>query len=104
MATIEHVQRVDDEIALMVVLVKRHSLEAAKTVKLEGRPNDPFARLAKEKELPLDKEFLNGLLTNPARFAGAAKQQTVAFLESAVAPILKKYKSLLGETSSTITV
>ncbi len=85
-------------------LVKRHSLEAAKAVKLEGRPNDLFARLAKEEKLPIDKSFLDGLLADPARFAGAAERQTTAFLEKEVAPTLKKYKALLGETDSTITV
>lgn len=85
-------------------LIKKHSIETAKKIKLEGKPNDLFERLAKDKDIPVTEEFLNKLLENPERFAGAAALQTEEYLQNEVKPILKKYSVLLGKSSSKMDV
>jgi adenylosuccinate lyase len=85
-------------------IIKRHSVEAAKQVKEQGMPNDLFARLAQDAEIPVTAEYLNSLLENPERFAGAAEKQTKEFLEEKVKPVLDKYKDLIGSSDSIINV
>jgi len=85
-------------------IIKKHSVDAGKKVKLEAKPNDLFERLAKDEAIPVDKEFLNKLLENPERFAGAAEQQTEEYLEKDVKPVLAKYSGLIGKSSSEMSV
>ena len=85
-------------------IIKKHSVAAAKVVKEEGKPNDLFERLLKDTAIPLEKAFLDGLLQNPARFAGAASLQTEEFLKMKVDPLLKKNASLLDVKSTDINV
>ena len=85
-------------------IIKKHSLEAAKTVKLEGKRNDLFQRLADDPEIPVTESFLNQFLENPERFAGAASLQTKEFLNNNVQPVLEKYSDLIGEADSEINV
>ena len=85
-------------------IIKKHSVEAAKTVKLEGKRNDLFQRLADDPEIPVTESFLNQFLENPERFAGAASLQTKEFLKNIVQPVLEKYSDLVGEADSEINV
>ncbi|MBD3303940.1 adenylosuccinate lyase, partial [Candidatus Woesearchaeota archaeon] len=85
-------------------IIKKHSIEAAKAVKLEGKRNDLFKRLADDSDIPVTGSFLNQLLDNPARFAGAASVQTKEFLKNNVRPVLEKYSNLIGEVDSEINV
>ncbi len=85
-------------------IIKEHSFEAAKTVKLEGKANDLFERLLKDTRLQLDKEFLNSLIEKPERFAGAAAIQTEEYLKNEVEPILVKYSDFIGKSDSEIRV
>ena len=85
-------------------IIKKHSVEAAKTVKLEGKRNDLFQRLADDPEIPVTESFLNQFLENPERFAGAASLQTKEFLNNNVQPVLEKYSDLIGEADSEINV
>lgn len=85
-------------------IIKRHSAEAARQVKEHGKKNDLFMRLAEDSEIPVTKEFLDVLLENPARFAGAAPLQTKEFLKINVQPVLAKYKELVGEANPEIDV
>lgn len=85
-------------------IIKKHSIEAAKAVKLEGKRNDLFKRLAQDPEIPVSESFLAQLLDNPERFAGAASLQTKEFLKNNVASVLEKYYDLIGEVDSEINV
>ncbi|MBD3303665.1 adenylosuccinate lyase, partial [Candidatus Woesearchaeota archaeon] len=69
-------------------IIKKHSVDAAKKVKLEGKRNDLFKRLADDPEIPVTEAFLNQLLESPGSFAGAASLQAKEFLKSSVQPVL----------------
>ena len=69
-----------------------------------AKPNDLFERLANDKNILVDKEFLDNLLENPERFAGAAEKQTEEFLLNHVKPVLEKYNDLIQTSDSEINV
>jgi len=85
-------------------IIKKHSVDAAKVVKMKGKQNDLFERLAKDNDIAVDENFLNELLTDPKRFAGAAEVQTEEYLKNEVKPILDKYKKLIGKGNTEINV
>jgi adenylosuccinate lyase len=85
-------------------IIKQHSVSSAKAVKMEGKPNDLFRRLAQDPGIPVDEDFLFLLLKNSERFAGAAELQTEEFLENDVKPVLEKYNELIGSSSDEINV
>jgi adenylosuccinate lyase len=85
-------------------IIKKHSVEASKAVKIEGKPNDLFRRLAEDSEIPVTAESLNKFLDNPERFAGAAKLQTKEFLQEKVKPLLEKHADLIGKANPEIDV
>jgi adenylosuccinate lyase len=85
-------------------IIKQHSVSSAKTVKMEGKANDLFKRLAEDPGIPVDEDFLHSLLQNPERFAGAAEKQTEEFLEKEVKVVLEKYNELIGSSSDEINV
>jgi adenylosuccinate lyase len=73
--------------------IRRHSQDAAREVKLEGRPNDLLARLKSDAAfaaVDIDAEL------DPARFVGRAPQQVDEFLAEVVRPLLDEHKGLLG--------
>lgn len=76
-------------------IIRIHSMEAAKQVKIEGKSNDLIERIIADEKVHIDKEKLLKLL-NPINFIGFAPEQTEEFLDQEVNPILKKYKDLLG--------
>ncbi len=76
-------------------IIRTHSMEAAKQVKIEGKTNDLIDRIIADKEVNIDKDKLLQLL-NPSNFIGFAPEQTKEFLEQEVKPILTKYKDLIG--------
>lgn len=74
--------------------IRVHSLAAGEQVKLHGKPNDLLARLR------ADAAFANvdiDAAMKPEDFFGRAPQQVDDFIDSEVAPIRDKYKSLLGQ-------
>ncbi len=74
--------------------IRIHSQEAARQVKMEGRPNDLLERLAGDPAFTgLD---LAGLL-DPADFVGRAPQQVDEFLAEVVEPIRQRYANRLGQ-------
>ncbi|MBC8500544.1 MAG: adenylosuccinate lyase [Nanoarchaeota archaeon] len=85
-------------------IIKIHSVAAGKAVKEKGKPNDLFERLAADPAIPVSRKYLDELLKNPERFAGAAAQQTEEFLQENVQPVLDKYQDLIGKSDSTINV
>ena len=72
--------------------------------KITSSKNDLFKRLAEDKNIPVTEEFLNKLLENPQRFAGAASSQTEEFLKNKVKPVLNKYQDLIGSSNKEINV
>jgi adenylosuccinate lyase len=75
--------------------IRVHSMEAARQVKEEGKPNDLLQRIAGDPAFGLTLEQLEALM-QPEGFTGRAAQQTEEFLEEQVAPVLIEYRKLLG--------
>ena len=74
-------------------IVRRHSQDAARQVKQQGKPNDLLERLKGEKVfagLDLQAEL------DPSKFIGRAPQQVDQFIEQIVAPIRHRYPDALS--------
>lgn len=76
-------------------LIREHSMEAGKQVKVEGKPNDLVERILGDSRFNIDKEKLQQILS-PKNFIGFAPLQTEDFLKEQVQPVLDKYNNLLG--------
>ena len=76
-------------------IIRTHSMEAAKQVKMEGKANDLVERILANENFPIDKEKMLSLL-DPVNFIGFASIQTEEFLNNEIQPILDKNKDLLG--------
>ena len=76
-------------------IIRTHSMEAARQVKMEGKSNDLIERIIADDSIKIDKEKLVELL-DPKNFTGFAAEQTVEFLKDIVDPIIEENKSLLG--------
>jgi adenylosuccinate lyase len=73
--------------------IRRHSHEAARRIKVEGKANDLLARLKADPafaKVDIDAEL------DPNRFIGRAPEQVDEFLADHVRPILEANKDLLG--------
>ena len=80
--------------------IRRHSQDAAKAVKQEGKPNDLLDRLAK------DPAFAKVNVTTalaPSLFVGRAPQQVDEFLADVVEPIRRRYAGS-GQLSAEVNV
>jgi adenylosuccinate lyase len=75
-------------------IIRKHSQDAAKQVKIEGQPNDLLDRLKSE---PAFKSVNLGQVMNPRQYVGRAPEQTSAFIEKVVTPIRDRYKTALGQ-------
>lgn len=75
--------------------IRLHSIEAAKQVKLEGKPNDLLDRILNDPTFGLTREEIQALL-NPIKFVGRAPQQVDEFLEEYINPIISENRELLG--------
>ena len=71
--------------------IKEHALAAAKALRSGGGDADLLSRLAGDKRIGLGKKALQGILSENARFVGAAPHQVDAFLDE-VKPLAKKHK------------
>ncbi len=76
-------------------VIREHSLEAAKGVKMEGKSNDLLDRLANDERVPLSRDALQQLAGDASRFTGRAEAQVDTFLQDVVEPRLVGYKDLL---------
>ena len=76
--------------------IRRHSVAAAKEVKLNGRPNDLFDRILNDPIFSLTEEELKAV-SDPIRFTGMAVQQTERFLIEYVKPVLEQNQDSLGQ-------
>ncbi|MHA6698110.1 adenylosuccinate lyase [Chryseobacterium sp. A321] len=79
-------------------VIRQHSMEASKKVKMEGKENDLLERILSDESLRLDKSKLREVL-DPKNFIGFAPIQTQEFIENEVQPILKKYAHEMGGSS-----
>lgn len=69
--------------------IRVHSMEAAKVVKTEGKPNDLISRIAADDSFDLTTAEINDIL-KPENFIGRAPEQTTEFLTDIVYPILEE--------------
>ena len=76
-------------------LIRVHSMEAGKKVKVEGLENDLIERIINDQSFDINRDKLMEIL-DPKNFIGFAPEQVVDFLETEVNPILEKNKELLG--------
>lgn len=76
-------------------IIRVHSMEASKKVKIEGKENDLIERILNDSRLKMDKEKFMQVL-DPKNFIGFAPIQTEEFIENEVRPILSKYSELIG--------
>jgi adenylosuccinate lyase len=78
--------------------IRELSMEAGRTVKVEGKDNDLLERIAADPAFNLTIEELRKSM-EPSRYVGRAKEQTVTFIEKTVQPVLDAYKEMLGMTA-----
>ena len=76
--------------------IRVHSMDAARQVKMEGKPCDLVSRIAADPAFCLDEEALNASL-RPENFIGCAEKQTREYLREVIDPLLEKYA---GETAA----
>lgn len=75
--------------------IRELSMEAGRNVKVEGKENNLLELIAADPAFNLTLEELQKTM-EPSRYVGRAKEQTEAFLEKVVQPILNERKDLLG--------
>lgn len=83
-------------------LIRVHSMEAGKVVKVEGKENDLIDRIANDTKFNLTKEAIENIM-DPMNFIGRSVEQTEEFFKDHIDPILNKEKDALG-INSNITV
>lgn len=76
-------------------ILRHHSMEASKNIKELGLENNLLSLLENDPRFPLSKEEISQILS-ASNFIGFAVEQTDDFLQTHVAPILKKYESILS--------
>ena len=75
--------------------IRELSMEAGKTVKVEGKDNNLLELIAADPAFNLTLEDLQKSM-DPSRYTGRAKEQTEAFIANVVQPVLDAHKDLLG--------
>ena len=76
--------------------IRRHSLEAGRAVKMEGKPNDLIARLKAD---PAFAAVDIDALLRPRDFVGRAPEQVDEFIAGHVEPVRRRYAQQLGATA-----
>lgn len=75
--------------------IRVHSMEAARHVKEEGKPNDLIDLIAADPKFNMNKEEIIAIM-DPKNFVGRAPQQTEEFFKDYIDPILEKNQEDLG--------
>ncbi len=78
--------------------IRELSMEAGKTVKVEGKDNNLLELIAVDPAFNLTLEELEKTM-DPAKYTGRAAVQVDAFLNKVVKPMLKENEELLGMTA-----
>ncbi len=79
-------------------LIRVHSMEAGRVVKVEGKENDLLERIAADPAFGTTMEELEAIM-DPKNFVGRAPEQTEEFIAEVVNPILEANKDILGMTA-----
>ena len=74
--------------------IRRHSMEASRMVKQEGKSNDLIERIEADPFFKMDRAQLEEAL-RPENFIGRAPQQVEEFLDEYIRPILEQNRGLL---------
>jgi len=69
--------------------IRQHSMEAAKRVKEEGKPNDLIERISQDEAFGMSYDDLIQVLS-PSNYTGRSKEQVEDFLTQLVYPILRE--------------
>lgn len=85
-------------------VIREHSIAAGLAVKEQGKENDLLTRLANDDRVPFTQDELENMLGNYQDFTGRASEQTEEFLDEVVAPVLEKYKNLVGNIDVSLKV
>ena len=75
--------------------IRELSIEAGKTVKVEGKDNNLLELIAADPAFNLTLEDLQKSM-DPTKYVGRAKEQTEKFVSKVVQPILDAHKDMLG--------
>ena len=75
--------------------IRELSMEAGKTVKEEGKPNDLLDRIAADPMFNTTKEELMKIM-KPENYVGRAPEQVTEYLENVVRPVLEENREELG--------
>ena len=75
--------------------IRTLSMEAGKTVKVEGKDNNLLELIAADPAFNLTLEDLQKSM-DPTKYVGRAKEQTEKFVSKVVQPILDAHKDMLG--------
>ncbi len=75
--------------------IRELSMEAGRTVKVEGKDNDLLERIAGDPAFKLSLEDLKKSM-DPARYTGCAQAQVEKYLKNIIRPILDSNRELLG--------
>ncbi|MCR4726949.1 MAG: adenylosuccinate lyase [Clostridia bacterium] len=76
--------------------IRKHSVQTAKEIKLEGKDNDVLEKIIADEAFRLTKEEAEKVLSDNS-FIGCAESQTEDFLENVVRPVLEANASDLNE-------
>lgn len=71
--------------------IREHSMDSARVVKQEGKPNDLIARIKADPLFDVVKDKIDGIL-DAKNFIGRSAQQTEELVNEVVKPALKKLK------------
>ncbi|WZL79965.1 adenylosuccinate lyase [Vallitaleaceae bacterium 9-2] len=77
-------------------LIRVHSMEAGKVVKIEGKSNDLIERILKDSAFDMSEHEIRDML-KPESFVGRAPEQVQEFIQSHIQPILDENKGILGQ-------
>ena len=75
--------------------IRELSMEAGRTVKVEGKDNNLLELIAADPAFPLSLEDLQKSM-EPSRYIGRSREQVDNFLSKVIRPILEENKDLLG--------
>ena len=85
-------------------VIKVHSVEAGRRVKLDGGENDLLVRLGEDERIPFTLPELQAMISDFKQFSGRAAQQTEEYLAEVVAPRLEAYRHLMGGVDTSLAV
>lgn len=75
--------------------IRQLSMEAGKTVKVEGKENNLLELIAADDEFPMTLEELESTM-DPSRYVGCAPHQVERYVSEVVQPVLDANRDLLG--------